>query len=163
MSKVLCAMGACLCFAVVALAQSGSIQIKDAWARATPAKAANGAAYLTMQSSIPDRLTGASTPVAKSAELHHMTMEGNVMRMRQVAGIDLPADKPVMLKPGAFHIMLLGLKHPLRKGDKFPLTLDFAKAGTRQVDVTVEDVGAMGPNGQAGSGGSSGMAMPMHH
>jgi periplasmic copper chaperone A len=86
--------------------------------------------------------------------------------MRQVAGIDLPAGTPVTLKPGAFHIMLLGLKQPLHKGETFSLTLEFAKAGKREVDVTVESIASMGPNKQeSGSSGSSGMAMPMpmHH
>jgi periplasmic copper chaperone A len=161
MSKLLCVITVCLCFAGAAMAQSGTIQIENAWARATPAKAANGAAYLTVVSSTPDRLTGVATPVAKDAELHEMTMHDNIMRMRQVAGIDLPAGRPVRLKPGAFHIMLLGLKHPLHKGDTFPLTLQFANAGSRQVDVTVEGVASMGPNKEAGNG--AGMSMPMHH
>lgn len=163
MSKFLltvAAAGLCL-VSVPAMAQS-TVQITDAWARATPAKAANGAAYLTMESRTPDRLTGASTPVAQHAELHHMTMHGNIMQMRQVAGIDLPAGKPVTLRPGAFHLMLLDLKQPLHQGEKFPLTLQFAKAGTRQVEVTVEGIASMGPNERAGSSGS-GMSMPMHH
>jgi periplasmic copper chaperone A len=166
MPKIVVAIAACLLFSGAALAQSGSLQITDVWARATVAKAANGAAYLTVESQTADRLTGASTPVAEHAELHHMTMEGNVMRMRQVAAIDVPAGKPVTLKPGAFHIMLLGLKHPLHKGDKFPLALTFDKAGTRQVEVIVESIGSMGPN-KAASGGGNGMSMPMtmpmHH
>lgn len=142
---------------------AGSPQVTDAWARATPAKAANGAAYLTIESATPDRLTGASTPVAGRAELHQMTMQGNVMRMRQIAGIDLPAGQPVTLKPGGLHFMLLGLKQPLKKGDKFPLTLDFAKAGARTVEVSVAGAGAMGPNAAESGGMPMPMPMPAHH
>jgi copper(I)-binding protein len=128
------------------------IQLEDAWARATPAKAENGAAYLTIVSPTPDRLTGVSTPVAKKAGLHSMTMEGGIMRMRPLAGIDLPAGQPVALKPGGMHIMLMGLDRQLMPGEHFPLTLSFEKAGQRQVEVAVEKAGAMGPEHQSGGG-----------
>lgn len=157
MSKIVSALAAVLLLAGSAAAQTGSVEVKDAWARATPAKAENGAAYVTVQSPTQDRLTGASTPVAKKAELHEMTMEGGVMKMRPLAGIDLPAGQPVTLKPGAMHIMLLGLTQPLVAGQSFPLTLSFEKAGTREVTVSVQKVGAMGPGGQA----TGGMQMPM--
>jgi periplasmic copper chaperone A len=143
---------------------AGAPVVTDAWARATPGKAVNGAAYLTIESAAADRLTGASTPIAGKAELHEMTMQGNIMRMRQIAGIDVPAGQPVTLKPGGVHIMLLGLRHPLKSGDAFPLTLDFAKAGARQVTVYVAGVGAMGPAGKSTNHtneGGGGMSMPM--
>lgn len=142
----------------VALAQGGDVQITNAWARATPEGAATAAAYVTVESPAGDRLTGASTPVAQKADIHEMTMDGNIMKMRQVDGIDLPAGQAVTLKPGGYHIMMTGLTKPLKEGETFPLTLDFAKAGTKQVDVSVEKVGAMGP-----TGGDGGMTMPMHH
>ena len=150
---------------IAALAQTGDIQIKDAWARATPGGAQTAAAYVTVESMAGDRLTGVSTPAAKKAEIHSMTMEGGVMKMRPVDGLDLPAGKPVTLKPGGYHIMLTGLAKPLKEGDSFPLTLDFAKGGAQQVTVAVEKVGAMGPGAQAGGGMSNmpGMNMPMHH
>jgi hypothetical protein len=146
-------------------AQTKPVEVQNAWARATPAKAENGAAYLTLKSDDADRLTGISTPVAKKAELHKMTMEGTVVKMRQVAGIDLPAGQPVTLKPGAMHIMLVGLTAPLKVGQSFPLTLHFEKAGAQVVNVTVERVGAMGPQKDMGGGGHAGMPMPMpaHH
>lgn len=145
-------------------AQTKPVEVNNVWARATPAKAEVGAAYLTLQSATADRLTSASTPVAKKAELHQMTMEGTVMKMRQVAGIDLPAGEPVTLKPGAMHIMLVGLTEPLKAGQSFPLTLHFAKAGAQVVNVTVEQAGAMGPQ-KGAAGGHTGMPMPMpmHH
>jgi len=146
MPKKLLALAASLLVAGAAMAQTGAIEIKDAWARATPGKAENGAAYLTIESPTADRLTGVSTPVAKTAELHMMTMEGGVMKMRPLAGIDLPAGRPVTLKPGAMHIMLVGLKEKLRAGQSFPLTLQLEKGGTREVAVAVGKVGAMAPD-----------------
>ena len=135
------------------------IQVKDAWARATPGKAENGAAYLTIVSPMPDRLTGVSTPIAKQAELHTMSMEGGVMKMRPLAGVDLSPGEPATLKPGGAHIMLMGLNQPLKPGDTFPLTLSFEKAGQREVTVAVEKPGAMGPDGHSGAG----MPMPSGH
>jgi len=128
-----------------ASAQTGGLQVENAWARATPGKSQIGAAYVTIQSPTPDRLVAASTPVAKEAQLHTMEMSGMVMKMRPISGVDIPADKPVTLGPGGMHIMLMGLKEPLKAGQSFPLTLNFAKAGTRTVNVAVEPVGATGP------------------
>lgn len=128
-----------------ALAQTGQIEITNVWARATPGGATTGAAYLTIVSPVADRLVAASSPVAKSAQLHSMTMQGNIMKMRQTSGIDLPAGKPVTLKPGGLHIMLVGLNSPLKEGQNFPLTLTFKNAGSKEVTVAVAKVGAMGP------------------
>jgi copper(I)-binding protein len=75
-------------------------------------------------------------------ELHEMKMEGNVMRKREVSAVELPAGKAVELKPGGLHIMLMGLKAPLKEGDKFPLRLKFEKAGEVTVTVNVEAAGA---------------------
>jgi copper(I)-binding protein len=150
------AFAACLLIAGAALAQTGQVELKDAWARATPGKAENGAAYLTIVSPAADRLVSVSTPVAKKAELHTMTTEGGVMKMRPLAGIDVAPGQPVTLKPGGAHIMLMGLNQPLQAGQSFPLTLSFEKAGQREVTVAIEKPGAMGPGGQAG-----GMQMPM--
>lgn len=146
-------------------APAASVKITNAWARATPAGAQNGAAYATLQSAAPDRLTGVSSPIAAKAELHEMSMNGTVMQMREVGGVDLPAGKPVTLKPGGFHIMLLGLKQPLHPGDKVPLTFTFAKTAPQQTEATVGSIGAMGPGGTTaggGAGGSKPMSMPMH-
>lgn len=148
---------AMLALSGAASAQTGSVEVKGAWARATPGKAETGAAYLTIASATADRLTGVSTAVAGKAELHEMTMQGDVMKMRSVAVIDLPAGQTIVLKPGALHIMLVGLRHPLQAGESFPLTLEFEKAGRREVTVVVEKAGTMGPGQAAGSG----MNMPM--
>ena len=141
-----------LLFAAVAMlavatasAQTGQLQVENAWARATPGRSETGAAYLTIESPTGDRLVAASTPVAKKAGLHTMEMSGMVMKMRPIAGVDIPAGQPVTLAPGGMHIMLLGLKQPLKAGQSFPLTLRFEKAGTRTVTVAVEKAGAAGP------------------
>jgi len=161
MSQARFAFVAILLLAGTASAQTGALEVKSAWARATPGKSETGAAYLTIESAGPDRLTAVSTPVAGKAELHEMTMQGGVMRMRALGALDLPAGQAVVLKPGATHIMLVGLKQPLRVGESFPLSLEFEKAGRREVNVVVEKAGAMGP-GQAAGGGMN-MPMPGRH
>lgn len=141
---------ACL-WGAAAAAQDGGVEVKDAWARATPGGAENGAAYMTLLSPAGDRLTGVATPAAAMAQIHQTTNEGGVMRMREVAAIDLPPGQPVALKPGGLHIMLMGLKHPLQAGDSLPLTLRFEKAGERQVNAAVGRVGAIGPESHSGA------------
>ena len=144
----LIAVAAFLSIATAAFAQTGQLEISNAWARATPAKAENGVAYLTIRSPTSDRLVSVSSPVAKKAELHTMSMEGMVMKMRPLAGLDIAAGQPVTLKPGGEHIMLLGLNGQLREGQFFPMTLTFEKAGAREVTVAVEKPGAAGPASQ---------------
>ena len=142
------AIVACLVVAGAALAQTNELEVTNAWARATPAKAENGVAFLTIRTSTPDRLVSVASPVAKKAELHTMEMAGMVMKMRPLAGLDIPAGQHVTLKPGGEHIMLMGLNGPLREGQSFPLTLTFEKAGAREVTVAVEKPGAAGPASQ---------------
>jgi periplasmic copper chaperone A len=155
MSKTLSLYVVLLLVASGAAAQTGSVEVKDAWARATPGKTEVGAVYLTIESPIADRLTGLSTPVASIAQVHTMTMEGGVMKMSRVAGLDLPAGQPIKLAPGAMHIMLIGLTDKLYPGQSFPLTLLFEKAGKMEVTVSVAPVGAMGPEKATGD------SMPM--
>ena len=156
MSKTLPALLLSLMIPSAALAQTAappaSVSVEHAWARATPGRAETAAAYLTVVSAAADRLTGVSTPVAKKAGLHTMTMDGTIMRMRPLAALDLPAGQPVALQPGGTHIMLEGLNEPLRAGRSFPLTLNFEKAGRREVTVTIEKPGATGPAGHTGGG-----------
>ena len=141
----LLAVAACLAIVGAASAQTGQLEVSSAWARATPAKAETGIAYLTIRSPAADRLVAVSSPVAKKAELNSMEMSGMVMKMRPLASLDIPAGQPVTLKPGGDHIMLIGLNGPLREGQSFPLTLTFEKAGAREVTVAVEKPGAAGP------------------
>src|SRR3954449_13193292 len=136
MSLRLLAFAASLLLGGAALAQTdapqGQIQVKDAWARATPGKAENGAAYLTIVSPAQDRLTEVSTPVANKAELHTMTTEGGVMKMRSLSALGVTPGEPATLTPGATHIMLMALNRPLTAGETFPLTPSFEKAGKRE-------------------------------
>jgi periplasmic copper chaperone A len=100
---------------------------------------ASGGGYLKLENKgAEDKLLSASTEVATSVEMHSMSMEGDVMRMRQIDHIALPQGKTVELKPGALHLMLVGLKAPLKDGDKFPLKLKFEKAGEVTVTVNVQ-------------------------
>ncbi len=113
----------------------GSLTIGHPYARPTVPGQAVGGGFMSVANKGPDdRLLSATSSVAKSVELHTMSMDGDVMRMRQVDDIALPAGKTVDLKPGAFHLMFMGLKAPLKAGDKLPVTLKFAKAG--QIEVT---------------------------
>jgi copper(I)-binding protein len=138
-------------YCIAAMAQTGGVEIKDAWARATPGGAENGAAYLTLVSPTGDRLTGVTSPVAEKTQLHQMTNDGGIMRMREVATVDLPPGQSVALKPGGLHIMFMGLKHPLQPGQSVPVTLQFEKGGTHEVSAAVGKVGAMGPETHSGA------------
>lgn len=120
--------------------------VEHAWARATVAVVKTGAAYLTITGhGAADRLLSATTPVAERAELHMTSSEGNVMRMRPVDGLAVPATGAVTLDPGGYHLMLLGLKQPLVAGQRFPLALTFQNAGAMRVEVVVEAAGAARP------------------
>lgn len=124
---------------------AGPLKIGHPWARATVA--ATGGAFLSIENTgtAPDRLLRASSDVAGKVELHTHIKDGDVMRMRAVEAIDLPAGQKVMLQPGGYHIMLFGLKRPLKEGERFPLTLEFEKAGTLQVEIAVDKPGAGAP------------------
>jgi periplasmic copper chaperone A len=123
--------------ATAAFAQS-TIKVEGAWARPTVAGQAGGGGFLTITAgSTADRLLSASATVSKVVELHSMDMEGNVMRMRQVEGIDIPAGQTVQLKPGGLHVMFVGLNQTLKKGATIPVTLRFAKAGEVKVNMKV--------------------------
>ena len=152
MSKTLALSVVLLLVGRIAAAQTGGVEVRDAWARATPDKAEIGAVYLTLQSPVSDRLTGLSTPIASRAQVHSMTMQGGIMKMTRVATLDLPAGQAVTLKPGAMHIMLIGLTGKLSPGQSFPLTLEFEKAGKKEVAVSVGKIGAMGPEQPTGGG-----------
>jgi len=140
------ALAACLVAAAPpAFAQSSSIQVEAPWASATPAGAATGAAYMTIEnkSDVADRLTGAASDVAKTLQIHEMRVVNGTMRMREIAGgLPVPAGGSVVLKPGSYHVMLIGLKAPLKAGASFPLTLVFDKAGKVSVQVQVQAMGA---------------------
>lgn len=127
------------------LAKSDTIKVKDAWARATPGLARNGGAYFTATNSgkQADRIVGVLSEMSARTEMHTHLSDNGIMRMRRVDGVDVPAGGKVTFRPGGYHIMFIGLHKPLRKGDSFPVTLIFAKAGKQTVNVKVMGVGAM--------------------
>ena len=156
-------------FATPALAQevkAGDLVITQAWSRATPGGAKIGSGYLTIENtgSAPDRLIGGSGDVADKVEVHEMTMNNGVMKMRLLdKGLTIEPGKTVKLAPGGYHLMLLDLKRPLKQGDKLPLTLEFEKAGNVKLSFDVQGVGAQGPAGAGQSGGQMDMKkMPDH-
>ena len=124
----------------------GSLLVQHPHARATVPGQAVGAGYLTLRNQgRPDRLLGAEAAVSKKVELHAMSMDGDVMRMRQVEAVELPAGQSVEFKPGGYHLMFMDLKAPLKAGDSFPMTLRFEKAGALTVTVKGQALGAAVP------------------
>lgn len=147
-----------LAFCAGAWAQSAApVTVLAPWARASvPGQKASGA-FMTLVASEPVTLVGASSPAAGFAEVHEMTMEGDVMRMRPLtAGLALKPGQPVQLKPGGYHLMLQDLKAPLAAGSRIALTLSFRTAAgeTRQLALQVP-VSALPPR-EAGAAGAHG-------
>ncbi len=140
----------------------GALTVSSPWARATPKGAPVGGGYLTITNtgSSPDRLVGGSVTFAKHVEIHRMTMDNGVMRMRMLPnGLTIKPGQTVTLKPGGYHIMFTGLNTPLKKGQHVDATLRFEKAGEVKVDFVVEGIGAM----HGGGKDMKGMSMPMNH
>lgn len=125
---------------------AGTLGIDHPFARATPPGAKAAGAFMKIRNTgkDADRLVRAASPVAGVVEIHEMVMEGSVMKMRAVPGIEIKPGATVALQPGGYHVMLLELKRPLVKGETFPVTLTFDKAGATEVVVTVEAMGATG-------------------
>jgi periplasmic copper chaperone A len=137
----------------------GSLDIADPYARATPKGAKVGAGYMkiTNNGTAPDRLTSGSSDVAAKFEVHEMAMDKDVMKMRPVkGGLEIKPGQTVELKPGSFHVMFVGLKKPLGKGEHVKATLVFEKAGTVDVDFDVRATGATPGHDMPG------MKMPGH-
>jgi copper(I)-binding protein len=130
-----------------------NLRIDHPFARATPPGAQSGGVYLTIENrgTSKDRLVRVTSPAAASVELHSMTMDGNVMRMRAIAGLDIAPGATVALGSAGYHVMLVGLVRPLVVGDRIPVTLTFEKAGAVEVTAFVE---AMTPGGSATHGAS---------
>ena len=123
-------------------AAAGGIVVERPWARASAAP--TGAVFMSIRNDgEADRLLAVSSPVAAEVQMHVTEMDGQIMRMRRVDGIDVPAHGAAVLQPGGYHLMLIGLIEPLKAGTTVRLTLDFAKAGKMEVTAPVEKVGAM--------------------
>jgi copper(I)-binding protein len=142
-----------LLFALVALSVAplalAQVNVGDAWARATvPAQKTSGA-FLRIQSAQPATLIGVESVAAHSVEIHQMRRDGDVMRMRQVKALALPAGTQVELKPDGYHLMLIGLKQPLSAGQHIPLRLTIQHADKKteivEVQAEVRALGAAAP------------------
>ena len=134
------ALSLSLGFATAAAQAQASVD--GAFARATVGKQANGAAYLQLSAKGEDALLSASAPAASRVEIHTMSMDGDVMKMRALDKLEIKSGEKLVMQPGAgVHLMLMGLKQPLQAGDSFPLTLIFRKAGKVTVQVKVKDLG----------------------
>lgn len=140
---------------------SNSIVIEKPFSRATPGGSQVGIGYMAITNTggTADSLLSASSPAAGKVTIHEMTMQNGVMKMRELPnGLPIEAGKTVLLAPGGNHLMLMGLKAPLKQGDKVPLTLNFEKAGKIDVMLDVQGVGAKQPGGMSMPPGSA----PMH-
>ncbi|MBK6651965.1 MAG: copper chaperone PCu(A)C [Betaproteobacteria bacterium] len=141
-------------FAFSATAAFAQVDVKDAWARATvPGQKATGA-FMKLTAKDGSKLVSASSPAAGVTEVHEMKMEGDVMKMRAIPGLDLPAGKTVELKPGGYHVMLMDLKAPLVKDTMVDVTLVFKDAkgmeSKQEVKMPVNMAAPAAAGGHAG-------------
>ena len=135
---------------------AGSLKISAPWTRATPKGASVGGGYLkiTNTGTTPDRLVGGSSDVASRFEVHEMSMDNGVMKMRPVGGgIEIKPGQTVELKPGGYHVMFAGLKKQIAQGEAVKATLQFEKAGKVEVTFAVEGIGAQTGGGDRSTPG----------
>lgn len=129
--------------AIAQNAKVGSMEIANAYTRATvPGQQVAGGFMKIENKGAADQLISVSSPVSGEVQLHEMAMEGNVMKMRQVKDIPVPAGGAVELKPGGLHLMFMNIKAPLTAGETIPVKLKFAKAGEVEVKMPVNAMGA---------------------
>jgi hypothetical protein len=121
-------------------AAAQSVDVKQPWIRGTVQGQKATGAFMDITSKVPARLVAAASPAAGAVEIHSMKVEGGVMKMFAVTGVDLPPNKTVKLAPGGYHVMMMDLKQPLKAGDRVPLKLTFEMPDrTREtLDLTVE-------------------------
>ena len=138
-----------------------TVKVEDAWVRGTVASQKVTGAFMRLTPSTDARLVSVSSPVAGVVEIHEMAMENDVMRMRQMPSLALPAGKTTELKPGGYHLMLMGLKEPVKGGATVPLKLTFEDASkktfTQEIDVAVKALGAMPMKSDTPHGNMPGM------
>lgn len=149
MKRLSIALLAALAFAAPAMANDyiqGHMHILKPWSRPLPAVSVNGAAYMTLLNTgtVADKLISVSTPAAKKAEIHTHVMDGGMMKMRPVGALEIPPGDSTVLQPGGLHIMLMGLTAPLVEGKAFPLTLNFERAGSIELQVKIMEPGESG-------------------
>jgi len=141
--RALAALAAC----AAGLAAAAPPAISDAWLRATPPGAKTGAAYLTVSGDAADTLLAASSPAARSVELHAHVTENDLSRMQRLAEVPVPTDATVRFEPGGLHLMLIDIAAPLVAGQRVTLTLRFANAGDIEITAPVIDARASAPHG----------------
>ena len=117
---------------LVALPAAAQVTVTDPWIRGTVQGQMATGAFMKLQSAKDARLVEAASPVAGVVEIHEMTMQNNVMRMRAVQALSLPAGRAVELKPGGYHVMLMDLKQQMKEGEVVPVTLVVETAGRRE-------------------------------
>jgi periplasmic copper chaperone A len=136
-----------------------TVKVEDAWVRGTVATQKATGAFMRLTPSANARLVAAQSPVAGVVEIHEMAMENDIMKMRQIPGLDLAAGRTLELKPGGYHVMLMDLKQPMKGGDSVPITLVFEDADkkrfTQEIKVPVTALG--------GGNGPAPMAPAMQH
>ena len=132
--KALTAILALSCSALYAQ----TVDIQGAWVRATVAQQKATGAFMRLESAQDTKLVGASSPLTATVEVHEMLMQDNVMKMREVPAIEVPAGKPVDLKPGGYHIMLMNLQQQVKAGDDIPLALVFEDKDGKRTTVNVQ-------------------------
>jgi copper(I)-binding protein len=128
--------------------KAGDLVISQAWSRATPNGAKIGVGYFTIENkgTTADKLIGVTGDISAKIELHEMSMNNGVMKMRPVdGGLAIDPGKTVKLAPNGYHLMIMDLRSPLKQGDKVPVTIEFEKAGKVAVTLDVQGVGAQGP------------------
>ncbi len=143
MRTILCAV-----LLAAAAAAQGQVEARAAWARATVQGQTTAGAYMQLTTSERASLVGAESPAAASVEIHEMKMEGKVMRMRALSRLELLPGKTTELRPGGYHLMLLELKRPLKKGEIFPIRLKLEmkdkSVGTLEVRAEIREATAAG-------------------
>ena len=124
--------------------KAGSIEISTPWSRATPKGAQTAIGYMTIKNNgtTPDRLIGGSIDVADHFQLHAMTMENGIAKMRELSDIEIKPGQTIEFKPGGSHVMFVNLKRPLSKGEHINGTLVFEHAGKVKIEYSVEGIGA---------------------
>lgn len=139
-------------------ALAGEIVADHPWSRATPPGASTGAVYVTLTSKEGDSLVSVTSSASNGASVHDMTMDGTIMRMREVTGgLALPPGQAVALQPSGYHIMLTGLKAPLKRGETVQLHLIFAKSPPLDISAPVAGIGASAPPGAQPNAAMPGM------
>jgi hypothetical protein len=121
-------------------AAQAQVSVEQPWVRTTAAGQATTGAFMILTSAQGGRLVAASSPIAAAVEIHRTTMAGSVMRMRRADALPLPAGRPVALKPGGFHLMLTGLKAPVKFGDVVPIRLVVEDARGRREEIDAKAV-----------------------